>query len=168
MTYVRFFLGKNKVMKVALGRTPEDEYAENLHKIGANISGNTGLLMTNKDRKEVEEYFNSIKIEDYARSGFTATETVTIPAGPQEQFVGSMIESLRQLGLPVQLKRSIIHVIEDYTICKKGEVLTPEKAKLLVHFEKKMANFCINLVSHWSDGKFNAYEESDPAMELEA
>ena len=29
----RFFLGKCKVMKVALGRTKEEEYAENLHKM---------------------------------------------------------------------------------------------------------------------------------------
>jgi hypothetical protein len=30
---VRFFLGKNKVMALALGRTPEEEPKENLHKI---------------------------------------------------------------------------------------------------------------------------------------
>ncbi len=29
----RFFLGKNKIMQVALGRNAEEEYQENMHKI---------------------------------------------------------------------------------------------------------------------------------------
>ena len=34
----RFFLGKNKVMALALGRTPEEEPKENLHKISQVLS----------------------------------------------------------------------------------------------------------------------------------
>ncbi|KAG9403662.1 mRNA turnover 4 [Aphanomyces cochlioides] len=151
----RFFLGKNKVMKVALGRTPEEEYADNLYKLASDISGSVGLLMTNKSHDEVADYFKKLSIEDYAKSGFVSTETVTIPAGPQPQFVGSMVESLRQLGLPVDLKRGVIVLNNDHTICKEGQTLTPEQAKLLVHFDKKMSNFHVELLSRWSsDGKF--------------
>ncbi|KAF0701115.1 Aste57867_8412 [Aphanomyces stellatus] len=151
----RFFLGKNKVMKVALGRTPEEEYAENIFKLATDISGSVGLLMTNKPNEEVQQYFKDLAVEDFAKSGFVATETVTIPAGPLPQFIGSMVESLRQLGLPVDLKRGAIVLINDHTICKAGQTLTPEQAKLLVHFDKKMATFNVQLLSRWStDGKY--------------
>lgn len=30
----RMFFGKNKVMMVALGRSPSDEYKDNLHQVG--------------------------------------------------------------------------------------------------------------------------------------
>ncbi|RHY90037.1 hypothetical protein DYB35_001244 [Aphanomyces astaci] len=146
----RFFLGKNKVMKVALGRTREEEYADNLFKLSADITGGVGLLMTNKSKDDVVKYFKDLSVEDYAKSGFVATETVTIPAGPQPQFVGSMVESLRQLGLPIDLKRGVIVLTNDHTICKEGATLTPEQAKLLVHFDKKLSTFNVQLVSRWA------------------
>ena len=49
----RFFLGKNKVMKVALGKTPEDEYRDELHQVSEVLSGNVGLLATNRPKNEV-------------------------------------------------------------------------------------------------------------------
>jgi hypothetical protein len=71
--WYRFFLGKNKVMALALGRTPEEEPKENLHKISQvalavlwtgrytqfNVSclqyleGNSGLLFTSRPKMEV-------------------------------------------------------------------------------------------------------------------
>ena len=51
----RFFFGKNKVMSLALGRTEADEYRENLHHICSQLKGQTGLLFTNKSKKEVLE-----------------------------------------------------------------------------------------------------------------
>ncbi len=43
-------------MKVALGCTTEEEYADGLAKVADELSGSVGLLFTSKDRKEVEEY----------------------------------------------------------------------------------------------------------------
>ena len=49
----RFFFGKNRVMQLALGRTEEEEYRENLHKLTRHVQGQTGLLFTNATEKEV-------------------------------------------------------------------------------------------------------------------
>ena len=49
----RFYFGKNKVMAYALGRTAEEEYRENLHKISRRLYGQRGLLFTNKSQEEV-------------------------------------------------------------------------------------------------------------------
>ena len=49
----RFFFGKNKVMAIALGKSADDEYKDNLHTISAELKGQTGLLFTNKTKKEV-------------------------------------------------------------------------------------------------------------------
>jgi mRNA turnover protein 4 len=40
----RFFFGKNKVMALALGRTPQEEQKPNLHKV-AEVSDNTQNLL---------------------------------------------------------------------------------------------------------------------------
>jgi mRNA turnover protein 4 len=49
----RFLFGKNKVLSLALGKSPESEYKENLHKIVPYLAGNVGLLFTNKSKEEV-------------------------------------------------------------------------------------------------------------------
>ena len=44
----KFFLGKNKVIQVALGRTPEEEHADNSHLLAKYMRGQVCLLATNK------------------------------------------------------------------------------------------------------------------------
>ncbi|ETL32059.1 hypothetical protein L916_15275 [Phytophthora nicotianae] len=157
----RFFLGKNKVMKLALGRSKEEEYAENLYRLSNDVSGNTGLLFTSKPHDEVMDYFAKLSVSDHPRSGFVATETVTIPEGPLPQFIGSMLESLRGLGLPVDLKKGVVVLNQNYTICKPGQTLTPEQAKLLVHFDRKMAEFKLVMLSVWSKDKYQRLAAED-------
>ena len=55
-----------------------------------------------------------------------------LKAGPLNNFAGSQTEHLRLLGLPVQLKNTVVQLLENYTVCKKGDILNPEQAKLLV------------------------------------
>ena len=153
----RFFLGKNKVMKVALGRSNEEEYLTELSKTANDIEGSTGVLCTNQSQEDVEAYFAKTSMISFAKSGFAATETITIPAGFLSEFVGSMYESLHKLGLPVFLNKGQLELTEEYTICTQGEMLTPERAKLLVHFDTPMAEFKLNLVSRWTEGKYTAY-----------
>ena len=49
----RLFLGKNSVAQVALGRTPEEEVRDNLRHVSQRLEGDTGLLFTNRPKKEV-------------------------------------------------------------------------------------------------------------------
>jgi mRNA turnover protein 4 len=51
----KFFLGKNKVMSVALGRSPEEEHADNSHLLTKYLHGQVCLLFSNLDRENVEE-----------------------------------------------------------------------------------------------------------------
>ena len=47
----RLFLGKNKVMQIALGRTEAEEYGDELMEISKQLSGNKGLLFSDKNVK---------------------------------------------------------------------------------------------------------------------
>nr|XP_054756985.1 mRNA turnover protein 4 homolog [Lytechinus pictus] len=154
----RFFFGKNKVMMVALGKTPEEEYRDNLHRVSKLLIGNVGLLFTNQTKEEVVEYFEEFVEADYARSGNVATETVTLFEGPLEDFQHSMEPQLRQLRLPTVLKKGVIHLTSDHTVCNVGDTLTPEQARILKLFAKPIAEFKLNLAACWSnDGTFKEF-----------
>ncbi|XP_031552981.1 mRNA turnover protein 4 homolog [Actinia tenebrosa] len=151
----RFFFGKNKVMIIALGKTPEDEYRENLHELSKRLKGQCGLLFTNQSKEDVVSWFKDYSIMDFARSGNKAVYDFTINAGPLDQFPHSMEPNLRQLGLPTSLQKGVVTLLNDYNVCKEGDVLTPEQARILKLFGNPMAEFHISLTCRWSNnGKF--------------
>ncbi|NXL48818.1 MRT4 protein, partial [Podilymbus podiceps] len=146
----RIFFGKNKVMMVALGREPSSEYKENLHKVSKHLRGEVGLLFTNRTKDEVDEWFSKFKEVDFARAGNKATYAVSLDTGPLEQFPHSMEPQLRQLGLPTALKKGVVTLLSDYEVCKEGDVLTPEQARVLKLFGYEMAEFKVTIKFLWN------------------
>jgi mRNA turnover protein 4 len=149
----RFFFGKNKVMALALGRTKEEEYKENLHQISQRLKGSVGLLFTNQPKDYVIDWFQRYCEMDYARSGNAATTTIVLDAGPLEDLSHSMEPQLRQLGLPTALKKGVITLLQDYQVCSEGDILSPEQAKILKLLAHPMAEFRIQLEYVWSSGQ---------------
>ncbi|XP_061794751.2 mRNA turnover protein 4 homolog isoform X1 [Nerophis lumbriciformis] len=146
----RFFFGKNKVMMVAIGKGETDEYKDNLCKVSKYLRGEVGVLFTNKTKTEVQEYFSHFKDSDYARAGNPAQMEVTFEEGPLEHFPHSMEPQLRQLGLPTALKKGVVTLLKEHTVCKYGDVLTPEQARVLKLFGIAMAEFTVQIKCMWS------------------
>lgn len=171
----RFFFGKNKVIAIGFGRTPEEEVADNLHKLGACLKDQCGLLFTDTPKGEVTKWFADYAVEDYARSGYKAPMSITLPAGPLEQFAHSTEPYLRKLGMPTSLDRGVITLLKEYEVCKEGNILTPEQAKILKLFEHKLAPFKLVLKAVWSKdegfeklgGETQDADESSGEMECE-
>jgi mRNA turnover protein 4 len=79
-------------------------------------------------------YFSEFSCPDYARSGNIATDDVTINAGSLEQFQHTMEPQLRKLGMHTSLKKGIVTLDTDFDVCKKGDKLNPEQARILVKY----------------------------------
>uniref|UniRef100_A0A7S1GQ65 Large ribosomal subunit protein uL10-like insertion domain-containing protein n=1 Tax=Cyclophora tenuis TaxID=216820 RepID=A0A7S1GQ65_CYCTE len=155
----RIFLGKNKLLQIALGRTPEEEYSDNLRRVAKLISGSVGLLSTSRSRQDVESYFDELAESDFARAGSISPRVVSITNKMVEIHPVSMMEQFRKVGLPVEVKNGRLQLIggrQDYVLCKEGEVLSAEKCKSLVHFGVKLAEFKVVLLCCWTSesGKF--------------
>ena len=148
----RLFLGKNKLLQIALGRTSEDEYSENLHQISKKLTGSVGVLCTSQSPKRVEDYFANLAIEDFARAGQVSPRTVILSKEQIETHPVSMVEQFRKLGLPVEVKNGRVAFIggrEEWEVCKEGNELNVEQCKILVHMGIKLAVFRIELLSSW-------------------
>eukprot|EP00941_MAST-03F_sp_MAST-3F-sp1_P000389 g389.t1 len=145
----RFFMGKLSVMRMALGLTKQDEYAEGLSAVTASLEGQVGLLFTNSAIDDVVTFFSMYSKADFARGGCVATRTVEIPEGPIDLFP-SLLEQLRQLGLPVKINNGKLELFKNALLCTKDQAMTPEEAKLLKHFNIKMSEFKVNLKCVWT------------------
>ncbi|XP_050316281.1 mRNA turnover protein 4 homolog [Anthonomus grandis grandis] len=149
----KFFFGKNKVIAIGLGRNAEEEVADGLHKFSKCLKGQCGLLFTDCTKQEVVDWFEDYSVEEYARSGFKATKTVTLKEGPLKQFAHSIEPYLRQLGMPTKLDRGVVTLIKDFEVCKEGSILTPEQAKILELLEHRLATFKLILKAKWTMGE---------------
>nr|CAG4645747.1 EOG090X0BJA [Lynceus sp. MCZ IZ 141354] len=160
----RFFLGKNRVMALALGRGAEDEVKENVSEISKRLRGQCGLLFSNEPKETILKFFEDYRESDYARAGNKATETVTLQPGPLKQFAFSMEPFLRQLGLPTTLQRGIIQLLREHTVCQEGATLTPEQARLLKLLGIHMAEFKVTVEAVWNDGEFEELVSSSDRL----
>ncbi|KRZ05878.1 mRNA turnover protein 4 -like protein, partial [Trichinella zimbabwensis] len=147
----RFFFGRNKVLAIALGRIPSEEYKQNLCKLSSALLGQRGLMFSNLSVDDIIRDLKKLEQPEFARSGNKATETITISAGPLEQFQFTIEPLLRKLGLPVKLEKGVVIMEQDFVVCKKDCILTPEQAKILELFGIRLAKFKLKPILAWYD-----------------
>ncbi|KAL0357133.1 UNVERIFIED_CONTAM: turnover protein 4 [Sesamum calycinum] len=164
----RFFLGSNKVMQVALGRSVADEIRSGLHKISKLLRGDSGLCFTSLPKEEIQRLFNEYEDYDFARTGSTATETVELKEGPLDQFTHEMEPFLRKQGMPVRLNKGVVELVSDFVVCEEGKPLSPESARILRLLGIKMATFKLHLICRWSPEDFEVYREGLEDSDVES
>ncbi|CAI9769246.1 unnamed protein product [Fraxinus pennsylvanica] len=164
----RFFLGSNKVMQVALGRSIADEIRPGLHKISKLLRGDSGLCCTSLPKEEVERLFNEYEDYDFARTGSIATEKVELNEGPLDQFTHEMEPFLRKQGMPVRLNKGVVELVSDFIVCEEGKALSPEAARILRLLGIKMATFKLHLTCRWSSEDFEIYREGLEDSDVES
>lgn len=159
----RIVLGKNKLLQIALGKTPEDEYADNLRHVAKEITESVGLLFTSRPRAEVEEFFSDFSEPDFAKAGLVCPYDVIITNEMLSKHPVTMMEQqFKKQGLPVMIENGKIVLMDgrnEYKLCKEGETLSPEKCKALVHFGIKVSEFRVQLLCRWSKGEFETINE---------
>jgi len=146
----RFFIGKNTITIRALGTDEASEYKPNLHKLSPHLYGDCMLFVTTEDKQEVLDFFKAHRSVEYARGGFVPIETIERHPGPLD-LPHSLEPYLRQLGMPTRLHGGVVHLEGEYQLCLAGKPISHEQARLLQHFEIKLAEFHIEVVAVWSN-----------------
>ena len=99
----RIILEKNKLLQIALGRTTEQEYSDNLRHVSKQISGSIGLLITSLDRSKVVNYFQEqVTEKDFAKAGAISPTTLKITKEMVETHPVSMVEQFKNLDCPLK------------------------------------------------------------------
>ena len=76
---------------------------------------------------------------------------------------------LRQLGMPTELKKGVVTLMQTYTVCKEGDRLTSEQARILKLLGHQQAKFKLNMIALWSreQGDFKMLREDFEPAEME-
>ena len=159
----RFFLGKNKVMAVALGQTLESEHCPGAFKLASMLKGQCGLLFTNRSAEDVLEFFSNVEEPNFARSGFVATHDFALNKGILEDQPFSIEPTLRKLGLISRLNNGQVELECDTQVCRKGDKLTPNQCVILERFNVMMAVMRVLIHGHFDikAGKIQKFEHEE-------
>jgi mRNA turnover protein 4 len=162
----RIMMGKTKVMKIGLGQSEEMEVVPGSHALTPHVSGEVGLLFTDREPSEIESYFADWLNQDFARSGSTATREVRIPHGEihtqygveggEDDPLPVQIEpTLRKLGIPTRLVKGKVTLEEQpddamdedegYLVCREGDILDSRQTSILKILGVRMSEFRIGL-----------------------
>lgn len=167
----RIFMGKTKLMVHALGSTEETEHASGLRLLTPYMSGEIGLLFTDRAPQEIEEYFTNFMSLDFARAGTKAAQSFIIPRGELRTAFGveggeddpipiGVEPTLRKLGVPTRIVKGRVILEESgdgegmeeeegCVVCRQGEVLDSRQTTLLKIFGVRMAEFKVGLKAVW-------------------
>jgi len=159
----RIFFGRTKLLSAALGRTPSEEHREGLHHVAGSLQGQgeAGLLFTDLAMADVRKVIDEAQLDEFARAGAPATESVELAAGPLAQFPHNMEPYLRKLGLPTKLENGVVVLRLNHAVCQEGATLNSDQAKLLQLMGLKMATFRLSLRCKWSDGEYEELDMTD-------
>ncbi|KAI3389385.1 hypothetical protein SNEBB_001015 [Seison nebaliae] len=154
----RFFCAKRTLMKYAL--LHHSHPVKSLHQLVERIGKNNCLMFTNEPLEVIQKALNENIQSDCARSGFVTPSTITLEKGHLETMIHSMEPQLRQLNLPITLKKGDIYLDEDFIICKENDVLNNVQCRLLSLFGYKLAKFQVTVIGFWSkkEDKFEKIE----------
>lgn len=152
-------------MAKALGQTPEEAVAPGIEVLSRMLTGNVGLVFTNRPAEAILSYFNGLVLVDFARAGVTATRSFTIPTGivyatagevPAENDIPlehTLEPELRRLGVPTRMvKGKVVLGDEDgdgepYVVCKEGDVLDSRQTRLLKMFDVCLSEFKVKVLA---------------------
>lgn len=154
-------LGKNTLMKHALGHSPQDEYADNLRHVSKRIQGNVGLLLTNDSQEDVMRYFQEFHKCDFARAGHVSSQTIVLTNDMLDPFPITKVDLFRKLGLPVDVcdgKLLLLEGLTEHKLCRKGDILSVEMCKMLVQLGIELAEFRVTLLCRWNSANHSLEE----------
>eukprot|EP01024_Parvocaulis_polyphysoides_P033251 TRINITY_DN2961_c0_g3_i3.p2 TRINITY_DN2961_c0_g3~~TRINITY_DN2961_c0_g3_i3.p2 ORF type:complete len:273 (-),score=30.20 TRINITY_DN2961_c0_g3_i3:395-1189(-) len=164
----RIQMGPVKVMRVALGRSPEEEHQENLHKLAERMKGPVGLLFTNVEHQELSQQINKLQFESLGRVGSRARWDFTIPKGPVYGVDGELLPHtqepyLRKHGVPTKLNKGVVECLVDHVVCEEGKQLNHNQVAILGVFQQKMSVSKIVLIAKWDKqtGEYTSLIEDD-------
>ncbi|KAM3471994.1 hypothetical protein MY5147_005533 [Beauveria neobassiana] len=183
MSDSRLFFGKTKLMAKALGQTPEEAVAPGIDACARLLTGNIGLLLTDRAPDTVLDYFDNLALVDFARAGIVAPRAFSIPPGvvyatagevPAEHDVPlehTLEPELRRLGVPTRMvKGRVVLGSEDgegeaYVVCKEGDVLDSRQTRLLKMFDVCLSEFKVKVLAYWSAESGEVTQVESSAME---
>ncbi len=145
-------VSRNTLIKLAIERAAEELNKPELKKLAEHIQGGAGLIVTDMNPFKLYRLLEESKTPAPAKPGVPVPKDVVIPAGPTPIAPGPLVGEMQALGIPARIERGKVSIQKDYTVLKKGEVITEQLAKILNALGIEPLEAGLNLLAAFEDG----------------
>lgn len=120
------------------------------------VQDSTAILFSDEDAFEISALLAKEKSPAKAKEGQVAPEDLVVKAGPTELAPGPDISALSAVGLQPKVENGKISIMQDKVLCKKGEVISQEKASILAKLDIVPFEVGVEPIAAYMDGKVYA------------
>ncbi|MFA5416589.1 MAG: 50S ribosomal protein L10 [Methanoregula sp.] len=141
-----------KVTRNTLIRHALDEIGGEKKEIAKYISGHSAMIFTNDNPFALFKQLEKTKTKMAAKAGETAPDDIIVEKGPTSFKPGPIVGELQQAGIPAAIEAGKVKIRETKTIVKKGAVISPKIATVLVKLDIKPMDVGLALQVAFFDG----------------
>lgn len=145
---IKLSMTKKKLLELALDRSKK----ENLQQLKQKIKGMPALLFTKDNPFALNALIEKNKSEAPAKAGQTAPKDIVVKSGTTSFAPGPIISELAAVGIKTKVNAGKLEIIQDTTVAKEGDVISPKLAETLKRLDIKPMEVGLNLVAVWEDG----------------
>jgi large subunit ribosomal protein L10 len=145
-----------RVVKRSLVERAIEEVAKQepkLKELVSNLRGMPALFFSNEDPFRLAKLLELKKTKAPPRAGSTASEDITIPAGPTPFSPGPIIGELAMYGIKSKVEGGKLVITEDALVVKKGERIDAKLAEILARLEIRPVKIGISPLAIWDGEK---------------
>ncbi len=125
---------------------------ENIRALAEKRAGMPALLFSSGNPFALYKTIQKSKSEAPAKPGQLAPKDIAVKAGPTQFAPGPIISELASVGIKTKVEQGKLTIIEDTTIVREGEAISPKVAETLKRLDIKPMEIGLNVVAVWENG----------------
>ncbi len=145
---VKIIMTRKNLIKLAL----EQSDKQNIKQLSENLKGMPALLFSKDNPFSLYAIIQKNKSEAPAKAGQEAPHDIIVKSGPTSFAPGPIISELAAVGIKTKVDAGKLAIIDDVTVAKEGDVISPKLAETLKRLDIKPMEIGLNLVSVWEKG----------------
>jgi len=139
---------------------------EKIRELKKYLDGQIALIYTKTDPFKLYRFLQENKQPAPAKPGDIAPKDIVIPAGETDIPPGPIVGQLQKIGVPAQIRRGKVVILEDTKVLKKGEKITNELAKILARLGIEPMEIGLDLQAAFSDSTIFTRDVLDTSPEV--
>jgi large subunit ribosomal protein L10 len=139
------FMAKKRLLHIAL-------LDAKLESLKPHLKGMPALLLTKDNPFALFRMIKKSRAPAAAKPGQVAPRDLIVPAGPTPFAPGPVISELAKLGIKAGVEGGKVAVKQDATVCREGQVISPDVAGLLARLGMTPMEVGLDLVAVYEKG----------------
>ncbi len=143
-------VAKNTLIRLALSEASKER--KGLEGLLEHLRGQSALLFADLPPVKLNRLLKEEKEKAPAKPGRVSSMEVVIRAGETDFAPGPVVSELQRAGVKARVQAGKVVVAEDFTVVRKGEVITKETADLLLKIGVEPVDLLLKLRAAYDGG----------------